>query len=107
MSMKEIASWALNVCGARGAQFADCRIVDERQRGLATKNGKVGHVADSQSLGIGIRVLADGAWGFAATEDLTRDRRRDHRRAGGRDCARVGPGQAARRAPRARDGLHG
>ncbi len=72
MSMKEIASWVLNVCGARGVQFADCRIVDERQRGLATKNGKVGHMADSQSLGIGIRVLANGAWGFAATEDLTR-----------------------------------
>jgi len=73
MSMKEIASWVLNVCSARGVQFADCRIVDERQPGLATKNGKVGHAADSQSLGIGIRVLANGAWGFAATEDLTRE----------------------------------
>ncbi len=73
MSMKEVASWVLNVCNARGVQFTDLRIVDERQRGLATKNGKVGHVADSQSLGIGIRVLADGAWGFAATEDLTRE----------------------------------
>jgi TldD protein len=72
MSMKEVAGWALNVCHARGVQFADCRIVDERQRGLATKNGRVGHAADSQSLGIGIRVLAAGAWGFAATEDLTR-----------------------------------
>ena len=73
MSMKEIAGWVLNVCNASGVQFADCRVVDERQRGLATKNGKVGHVADSQSLGVGIRVLADGAWGFAATEDLTRE----------------------------------
>ncbi len=73
MSMKEVSGWLLNVCNASGVQFADCRIVDERQRGLATKNGKVGHVADSQSLGIGIRVLANGAWGFAATEDLTRE----------------------------------
>jgi len=71
--MKDIAHWALNVCHARGVQYADCRIVDERQRALATKNGKLGHVADSQSLGIGIRVLADGAWGFAASEDLTRE----------------------------------
>jgi TldD protein len=70
--MKEVAGWALNVCNARGAQFADLRVVDERQRALATKNGKIGHVADSQSLGVGIRVLADGAWGFAATEDLSR-----------------------------------
>jgi TldD protein len=70
--MKEIGAWALNVCNARGVQFADLRIVDERQRGLATKNGKVANAADSQSMGIGIRVLANGAWGFAATEDLTR-----------------------------------
>ena len=70
--MKEIGAWALNVCNGRGVQFADLRIVDERQRGLATKNGKVAQAADSNSMGIGIRVLANGAWGFAATEDLTR-----------------------------------
>ena len=70
--MKELASWALNVCNTRGAQYAEARIVDERQRALATKNGKIGTASDAESLGIGIRVLADGAWGFAATEDLTR-----------------------------------
>ncbi len=70
--MKDIASWVLNLCDARGVQYAECRVVDDRQRALATKNGKLGHVSDSESLGIGIRVLADGAWGFAATEDLTR-----------------------------------
>jgi len=72
MSMKEVGAWALNLATSSGVQFADCRIVDESHRGLATKNGKVGHAADSESLGIGIRVLADGAWGFAASEDLTR-----------------------------------
>ncbi len=71
--MKDIAGWILNVCDARGVQYADARFVDEQQRALATKNGKVAHAADSQSLGVGIRVLADGAWGFAATEDLTRE----------------------------------
>ncbi len=70
--MKEIASWALNLCQSRGVQYAEARIVDERQRALATKNGKIGTASDSESLGLGIRVLADGAWGFAATEDLTR-----------------------------------
>jgi len=39
---------------------------------LATKNGKVGHASDSESLGIGMRVIADGAWGFAASDDLSR-----------------------------------
>jgi TldD protein len=70
--MKEIAAWALNLCQSRGVQYAEARIVDERQRALATKNGKIGTASDSESLGLGIRVLTDGAWGFAATEDLTR-----------------------------------
>src|SRR5437868_10226107 len=73
MSMKQIAGWALETARLRGASYADLRIVDERQRMLSTKNGKVGHASDSESLGIGIRVIADGAWGFAATDDFTRD----------------------------------
>jgi len=70
--MKDIASWALNVAALRGASFADLRIVDDRSRALATKNGKVGHASDSESLGIGMRVIVDGAWGFAASDDLSR-----------------------------------
>src|SRR5512146_278572 len=70
--MKQIGEWALDICQQRGASYADARIVDDRQRALATKNGKVGHASDSESLGVGIRAIADGAWGFAATEDLTR-----------------------------------
>lgn len=72
--MKQIAGLALDTAAQRGASYADARIVDERQRALATKNGKVGHASDSESLGIGIRVIADGAWGFAATDSLEREK---------------------------------
>jgi TldD protein len=71
MSMKQIADWALNVVAQRGG-YADVRIVDHRQRSLATKNGKVGHAASAETLGIGIRVLVNDAWGFASTDDLSR-----------------------------------
>jgi TldD protein len=70
--MKQIADWALNVCQLRGVRYADVRVLDDRHRTLATKNGKIGGANESESLGCGIRVLADGAWGFAATEDLSR-----------------------------------
>ena len=70
--MQDIASWALNVAALRGASYADARIADDRSRALSTKNGKVGSALDSESFGIGIRVIADGAWGFAASDDLTR-----------------------------------
>jgi TldD protein len=72
MSMKQIADWALDTAAQRGASYADARIVDDRQRALATKNGKVGHAASAESLGIGVRVLVDDSWGFASTDDLGR-----------------------------------
>ncbi len=54
----------------RGASYADARIVSQRSRALTTKNGKVGSASDAESAGMSVRVLADGAWGFAASEDL-------------------------------------
>ncbi len=71
-TMKDIASWALNTAALRGASYADARIVDERSRALATKNGKIGGASDAESLGLGVRVILDGAWGFAASDDLSR-----------------------------------
>ncbi len=70
--MKETANWALNVAQLHGASYADARIADERSRVLSTKNGKIGSASDSESQGIGVRVIANGAWGFAASDDLSR-----------------------------------
>src|SRR5205823_12295617 len=70
--MKDIANWALGTAAARRASYCDVRVVDERQRALATKNGVVGTAGDSESLGVGIRVIAEGAWGFASTDNLSR-----------------------------------
>jgi TldD protein len=70
--MKQIASWALDAASTRGASFADVRVISQRSRALTTKNGKVGSASDSESTGMNVRVLAGGAWGFAASEDLSR-----------------------------------
>src|ERR1035438_1078409 len=71
--MKDIASWALETAKLRGASHAEARIVDERGRSLATKNGRIAGASDSESMGIGIRVIANGGFGFAATDDLSRE----------------------------------
>jgi TldD protein len=73
MAMKEIASWALNTATQRRASYCDVRIVDDRHRALMTKNGVVAHASDSESLGVGVRVIADGAWGFASSDNLSRE----------------------------------
>jgi len=70
--MKDIAGWALDTAKAQGATYADVRVVDLRQRYLSTKNGQPAQVRQSQSRGVGVRVVAEGAWGFSASDDLTR-----------------------------------
>src|SRR5438309_1935850 len=64
--MKDLASWALDTASARGASYCDLRLVDDRQRALATKNGAVSHASDSESFGVGIRVIA--AYSFKCNE---------------------------------------
>jgi TldD protein len=68
--MKALALQALNAAMRAGVSYADVRVIESRDRALSTKNGKPGNISSSESLGVGIRVLADGCWGFAATDDL-------------------------------------
>lgn len=70
--MEDYAQWALDAATARGASYADARVVAVRVRELSTKNGQVGTLNETESFGIGVRVIADGAWGFAATDRLSR-----------------------------------
>ena len=71
--MQEWTALALDTAKTRGASFADARVVDLRLRDLSTKNGEVGTLAESESLGLGIRALANGCWGFASSDVLTRE----------------------------------
>ena len=71
--MWDLAVHSLDIAKLRGAAYADVRVMHLRQRDLTTKNGEVGTLAQSESIGLGIRVLANGAWGFASTDRLTRD----------------------------------
>src|SRR6202051_4663639 len=71
--MRDFVNWALETAKLRGATYADARVMDIRLRDLSTKNGEVGTLAESESCGIGIRVIAQGSWGFASTDRLTRE----------------------------------
>jgi TldD protein len=70
--MKHVANWALNVAAQRGASYADVRVIAQRNRALTTKNGKVGNASDTESVGMNVRLIVDGAWGFAASSELRR-----------------------------------
>lgn len=71
--MWDYCGHSLDTARLRGATYADVRVMHLRQRDLTTKNGRVGTLGQSESLGLGIRVVANGAWGFASTDQLTRE----------------------------------
>ena len=71
--MWDLCTNALDTARLRGATYADVRMMHLRQRDLTTKNGQVGTLAQSESIGMGVRALANGAWGFASTDRLTRE----------------------------------
>jgi TldD protein len=71
--MWDLAGHSLDIAKLRGAKYADARVMHLRQRDLTTKNGEVGTLAQSESIGIGVRVLVDGAWGFSSTDRLTKE----------------------------------
>jgi TldD protein len=63
----ELLERLLDRAMAAGATYADARHVTRASESLQVKNGAVEAASASTSAGIGVRVLADGAWGFAAT----------------------------------------
>ena len=71
--MKDLARLALDTAVARGASYADVRGIEFNREDIQVKNGEVGGLDLSDSAGLGVRVLVGGAWGFAATDDLTKE----------------------------------
>src|SRR5262245_10011855 len=54
-----------------GASYADVRVVRHRRESVATREDRVERVSFSDEYGVGVRVIAGGAWGFAATPTVT------------------------------------
>ena len=69
--MKELAYRAIDVAVSGGATYADVRIVRNESQSLAVKNGEPEAITSHDELGLGVRVLVDGAWGFAGGSRLT------------------------------------
>jgi TldD protein len=65
--VKELVQRAVDHARAAGAAYADARGIVRRHQSIHTKNGAAEALADSVTQGLGVRVIADGAWGFAST----------------------------------------
>lgn len=58
----------VQAASARGATYADARAVEREHEALSLRDGEVESLTRTSDRGIGLRVLHDGAWGFAATD---------------------------------------
>ena len=72
-AVKALMQVALDVAKSGGASYADVRVSARRQQSVGTRDKIVIGVGDTDTFGLGVRTLVDGAWGFAATSNLTTD----------------------------------
>jgi TldD protein len=70
---KQLADVALNAARAKGATYADVRIARQLNQFINGRETKIQNVVNTESFGVGVRVIASGTWGFAATQDVTAD----------------------------------
>ncbi len=69
--MRELTDRALNLAQVQGATYADIRIVRRETQEITVKNGIVQRLSLDSTQGFGIRVITNGAWGFASSHRLT------------------------------------
>jgi len=68
--MKDLAEAALSAAQVKGASYADVRLDQHVTQDIVVKNGQLAAVSDDASEGFGVRVIVDGAWGFAGSARL-------------------------------------
>ena len=67
----ELSELALNFAKDKGASYADIRIEEIEEENSSVKSGAVELIERSTDFGFGIRVIANGSWGFAGCADLS------------------------------------
>ena len=77
--MRDLTERALDTATSLGAGYADARVVRRLDESVAIKTGRVEGVASNESEGFGVRVVVDGAWGFASSHVLEPRRGRSGR----------------------------
>src|SRR5215213_9035989 len=71
LPLRRLADAALTRAAELGAEHADFRLERIRNQELVLRDGRVDSARDGEDLGLAVRVVHDGTWGFAAGVDLT------------------------------------
>ena len=68
---KRLADAGLSTATEAGASYCDVRVGRYLRQFVITREANVQNIVNTESLGVGVRVIADGAWGFSATNTMT------------------------------------
>jgi TldD protein len=68
--LEEVIGRALSAAKKAGATYADVRIVRRRSESIFTRDDHISNVEGNESYGLGVRVIAAGAWGFSAASQV-------------------------------------
>ena len=71
ISANELANLAVDLIRKTGCEYGDVRFCSYRRQNLYARDRSLSQLSDNVSSGFGVRVLLDGAWGFAASHSKT------------------------------------
>jgi TldD protein len=74
LPLAALADAALSRARRLGAEHADLRVERIESRSVDLRDGRVSGVGDTTVLGLAVRVVVDGVWGFASHVELTPER---------------------------------
>lgn len=69
--MKDFAKVIIDLLGMENIDYGDVRVEEYTYEAITIKNGIVENVATITASGFGVRVLKNGAWGFAASSEIS------------------------------------
>ena len=73
LPLREAAAAALQAATDAGATHADVRVERLRGQNLSVRDARLESLSDNVTVGIAVRVISDGTWGFASSPDVTAD----------------------------------
>jgi len=71
--LKNFCKLALDTALSKGASYVDIRFVESKDESITVKNANIGRLIQEETIGYGIRVIKNGAWGFASTDKITNE----------------------------------
>lgn len=72
--MEDIINLALKEAESKNVNFAEVRIFGYDSEVIALRNAEIDQIGRAYNIGYGVRVIKNGAWGFASSADISKER---------------------------------